>query len=100
MWKNNELNEDIMNKEKDLIILTSFVAIGLMIASGLVVIFQTSIVASVVIFGIIMFPLILLQNKKKFIHLAENLEKVIFVITLFIIVISFILLYKPVWCLY
>jgi energy-converting hydrogenase A subunit K len=85
-----------MNKEKDLILLISFVAIGVIIASGLVVVFQTIVVIPVLIFGIIMFPLILLQNKKKFIHLAENLEKVIFFITLVIIAVSFAILYKPI----
>lgn len=84
-----------MNKEKDLIILTSIVAFGIIVASGLTVILQINVVAPVAIFGIIMFPLVLLQSRKKFIHITENLEKIIFFITLFIIAISFAILYKP-----
>lgn len=85
-----------MNKEKDLIILTSFVVFGVIVASLLPAILHMSIVAPVVIFGIIMFSLVLLQNKKKFIHLTENLEKIVFFITIFIIAISFVVLYKPI----
>jgi len=84
-----------MNKEKDFIILTSLVAIGIIIASGLTVVLQRWEVIPVTIFAFIMFPLILLQNKKKFIHLAENLESIVFIITLIIIALGFIVLYKP-----
>jgi len=85
-----------MNKEKDFIILISFVVFGVIIASVLPTILQMSVVAPVAIFGIIVFPLVLLQNRKKFVHISENLEKVIFFITLFIIAISFAILYKPI----
>ncbi|RBQ23801.1 hypothetical protein ALNOE001_06900 [Candidatus Methanobinarius endosymbioticus] len=84
-----------MNKEKDFIILVSLVAIGIIIASGLTVIIQRWEVIPVTIFAIIMFPLILLQNTEKFTHITENLENIVFIITLAIIVISFIVLYKP-----
>lgn len=84
-----------MNKEKDFIVLVSLVAIGVVIASGITMLIQRWEVFPVVIFGIIMFPLILLQNKEKFAHITENLENIIFIVTLFIIAISFLVLYKP-----
>lgn len=84
-----------MNSEKDFLVLISFAAVGITIASGLAAIFDTFIVIPVTIFGLIMIPLILLQNQKKFAHLAENLEKLFFFLTLIIIIISFILIYKP-----
>lgn len=85
-----------MNKEKDLIVLTSFVAVGIIVASGLAAILQRSVVFPVVIFGIIMFPLILLQSREKFTHIAENLEKIVFFSTLIIIALSFAIIYKPI----
>jgi energy-converting hydrogenase A subunit K len=85
-----------MNKEKDFITLISFIVFGVIVASLLPTILQLNVVGPVAIFGIILFLLVLLQNKKKFIHITENLEKVIFFITLFIIAISFVILYKPV----
>jgi len=84
-----------MNIEKDFIILTSFVAGGIIIASGLAAVFQRWEVIPVTLFAAIMFPLILLQTKKKFAHISENLENIVFIITLIVIAISFIVLYKP-----
>lgn len=84
-----------MNKEKDFIVLVSFVAIGVAIASGITMIIQRWEVFPVFVFGVIMFPLALLQNKEKFAHITENLENIVFIVTLFIITISFIVLYKP-----
>lgn len=84
-----------MNKEKDFIVLVSLVTVGVIIASGLTMIIQRCEVFPVVLFGIIMFLLVLLQNKEKFAHITENLENIVFIITLFIIAISFIVLYKP-----
>ncbi|MDR2966411.1 MAG: energy-converting hydrogenase A, subunit K [Methanobacteriaceae archaeon] len=85
-----------MNKEKDLIVLTSLVALGVIVASGLSVILQINVMTPVLIFGIIMFPLILLQTKKRFIYITENLEKMVFFVTLFTIAISFAILYNPI----
>jgi len=84
-----------MNKEKDFIVLTSCVAIGVILASGFAAVLQRGVVIPVTIFGIIMFSLILLQNKEKFAHKIENLENIVFIITLVIIIISFIMLFKP-----
>jgi energy-converting hydrogenase A subunit K len=84
-----------MNKEKDFIVLVSLVAVGIIIASGLAMLIQRWVVFPVTLFGIVMFPLALLQNKEKFTHITENLENIVFIVTLFIIAISFIVLYKP-----
>lgn len=84
-----------MNKEKDFIVLVSLVALGVVIASGLTMLIQRWEVFPVTIFGIVMFPLIFLQNKEKFVHITENLESIVFIVTLFIIAISFVVLYKP-----
>lgn len=85
-----------MNKEKDFIVLTSFITFGVIVASLLPTILQIGVAAPVAIFAIIMFPLVLLQTRKKFIHITENLEKVVFFVTLLIIAISFVILYKPI----
>jgi len=85
-----------MNKEKDFIVLISIATFGVLVASVLPTVFHLSIVAPVAIFAIIMFPLVLLQYKKKFIDISENLEKIVFIITLFAIAISFAILYKPI----
>ncbi|KZX16586.1 hypothetical protein MBCUT_07400 [Methanobrevibacter cuticularis] len=85
-----------MNKEKDLVVLTSLVAIGIIVASGLAATLQTMIVFPVALFGLVMFPLLWIQTTKKGVHLAENLEKIVFLLTLFIIAISFAILYVPV----
>ncbi|OQD59233.1 energy-converting hydrogenase A, subunit K [Methanobrevibacter arboriphilus JCM 13429 = DSM 1125] len=84
-----------MNKEKDFVVLTSCMAIGVILASGFAAVLQRWLVLPVTIFGIIMFSLILLQNKEKFAHITENLENIVFMITLIIIIISFIILFKP-----
>lgn len=84
-----------MNKEKDFIVLVSLVALGAVVANGLNMMIQRWEVFPVTIFGIVMFPLIFLQNKEKFVHITENLENIVFILTLFIIAISFIILYKP-----
>jgi len=82
--------------EKDFIILCSLVAIGVVIASGLALILQSTVVLPVIIFGIIMFLLILLQDKKRFVEITESLETKVFIITLIIIIIGIIIMYKPI----
>ncbi len=61
-----------MNNEIGMRVLTSLVALGIFI------------------------PFILMQHNEKNAHLAENLEKIAFVITFLIICIAFICLYKPI----
>ena len=84
-----------MENEKDFVLLTSLLAVGIIIVTGLVVGLHRWEVLPVTIFGLIMFPLILLQTKKKFAHITENIEYVVFIITLAVIAIGFIMLYKP-----
>ena len=84
-----------MENEKDFVILSSLLAIGIVIVSGLAVVLQRWEVLPVTIVGIIIFPLIMLQTKKKFVHITENIENIVFIITLAIIAIGFIMLYKP-----
>jgi len=85
-----------MNNEKDFIVITSCVAAGVIIASGLSAVLHRWEVLPVTIFGCIMFPLILLQTKERFAHIVENLENIVFIVTLIIIVLGFIVIYKPV----
>lgn len=85
-----------MNKEKGLVILTSFVAVGIIVLSTVVSLLQSMQILSVLILGIIFLVLILLQVYPKFNHIAENLEKIVFFITLICITVSLIYLYKPI----
>ena len=85
-----------MNKEKDFIALIAITTFGVLVASGLPTLLHVNVVAPIAIFAIIMIPLVLLQQRKKFKNFTENLEKIIFFITLFVIAISFTILYKPI----
>jgi len=85
-----------MNKEKDFIIITSLVAIAIIIYSGLATIMQRWFVLPITIFGFIVFSLILIQNKEKLAHITENLENIMFIVTLAIIIILFIVHFKPI----
>ncbi|MDR2873997.1 MAG: hypothetical protein LBV42_04590 [Methanobrevibacter sp.] len=85
-----------MNKERNLIILTSFVAMGIIVL-GIVVTLMNSIqILPIIILGIILSILVLLQAYPKYNHIAENLERIVFFVALISIIISFIYLYKPV----
>ncbi|MDR3291889.1 MAG: energy-converting hydrogenase A, subunit K [Methanobrevibacter sp.] len=85
-----------MNKEKDLIILTSLVAIGVLVLGAVVSLLQSIQILPILILGIIFLVLILLQIYPKFNHITENLEKIVFFIVLGCIVISFIYLYNAI----
>ncbi|MDR1820242.1 MAG: hypothetical protein LBR15_08380 [Methanobrevibacter sp.] len=85
-----------MNKERDLIILTSFVAIGIFVLGTVVSLLQSIQILPILVLGIIFLILILLQVYPKFNHITENFEMIIFFVTLFSIIISFIYLYKAV----
>ena len=84
-----------MNDEKGMRILTSLVALGVFIVAGLAAYFQSILALPMAIIGLIFVPFILVQNTEKSAHLAENLEKIAFFVTFFIICIAFICLYKP-----
>ncbi|MDL2270798.1 hypothetical protein LJC03_03205 [Methanobrevibacter sp. OttesenSCG-928-I08] len=85
-----------MNEEKDIRVLLSLVAVGIAIVAGTITFLNFTPVLSLLIIAIILFIFILLSNKKNISHLVENIEKVIFVITLIIIVSGFLLVYKPI----
>ena len=85
-----------MNDEKGMRILTSLVALGIFIVAGLAAYFQSILALPLVIIGLIFVPFILIQNSEKNAHLAENLEKIAFIITFLVICITFICLYKPI----
>ena len=85
-----------MNDEKGMRVLTSLVALGIFIVAGLAAIYQSILALPLAIICIVFVPFILMQNKEKNAHLAENLEKISFIITFLIICITFICLYKPI----
>ena len=85
-----------MNDEKGMRILTSLVALGIFIVAELAAYFQSILALPLAIIGLIFVPFILIQNSEKNAHLAENLEKIAFIITFLVICITFICLYKPI----
>lgn len=85
-----------MNDEKGIRVLTSLVALGIFAVAGLAAFYQSILALPLAIIGLIFVPFILMQNKEKYAHLAENLEEIAFIITFFIICITFICLYKPI----
>ena len=85
-----------MNDEKGMRVLTSLVALGIFVVAGLAAFYQSVLALPLAIIGLIFVPFILVQNKEKYAHLAENLEKIAFIITFLIICITFICLYKPI----
>jgi energy-converting hydrogenase A subunit K len=90
------MNGIYMNKERDLIILTSFIAIGIFVLGTVVSLLQSIQILPILILGIIFLILILLQVYSKFNHITENFEKIVFFVTLFSIIISFIYLYEAI----
>ena len=85
-----------MNDEKGMRVLTSLVALGIFIVAGLAAYFQSIFALPLAIIGLIFVPFIIIQNSEKNAHLAENLEKIAFIITFLVICITFICLYKPI----
>jgi len=77
-------------------VLTSLIALGVFILGLVVTLVQSFSILPIAILGIIFLILILLQYYNKVNHITENLEKIVFIITLILIAISFIYLYKPV----
>ena len=85
-----------MNQEKGVIFLTALVALGIACFGVVCTLVQSLWLTPIVVMGLIFFILILLTNKGHFAHKIESLEKVFFIITFLVIVVSFILLYKPI----
>lgn len=84
-----------MMKEQDVLFLMALVGVGAVIMSTLAVFKQWIIVAPLTIAVVILAFLLLYQNRHKFAHLAESLEKGAFILALILFIISFIYLYKP-----
>jgi energy-converting hydrogenase A subunit K len=83
-----------MNSEDVIIYFTALVAVGIVVVGLLTMLFHSTLIAPIVIIGIILAVFVLLA-KGNFSHKIESIEKACFVITLIAIICSFILLYKP-----
>ena len=83
-----------MNSEDVIVFFTSLVAIGIIVVGLLTTFLHSTVIAPIVIIGIILAIFVLLV-KGNFSHKIENIEKICFIITFIVIICSFILLYKP-----
>jgi energy-converting hydrogenase A subunit K len=84
-----------MGQEKDMLFLMALVAAGVVLASGLAAFMQWMVVIPITIAGVLITIIMLLQNRDKAVHFAENLEKWVFIGTLLFFIVAFIVLYKP-----
>ena len=85
-----------MKKEKDILFLIALVGVGAVIMSGLAVLKQWIIVVPLTLLVIFLALLTFYQNRTRFIHISESLEKWAFIIALIFFIVAFILLYRPV----
>ncbi|MCQ2971020.1 membrane-bound hydrogenase subunit ehaK [Methanobrevibacter gottschalkii] len=83
-----------MNSEDVIVYFTALVAIGIVVVGLLTTVFHSSVIAPIVIIGIIL-SIFVLCTRSNFSHKIESIEKICFVITLIAIICSFILLYRP-----
>ncbi len=83
-----------MNSEDMIVYLTALVAIGVIVVGILATVLHSTMIAPIVIIGIVLAIFVLL-SRGNFSHKIESLEKVCFIITFLAIICSFILLYKP-----
>ena len=83
-----------MNSEDMIVYLTALVAIGVIVVGILATVLHSTMIAPIVIIGIVLAIFILL-SRGNFSHKIESLEKICFIITFLAIICSFILLYKP-----
>ena len=83
-----------MNSEDVIVYFTALVAIGVIVVGLLATFLHSTVVAPIVVIGLILAIFVLLA-KGNFAHKIESIEKICFVITLIAIICSFILLYKP-----
>ncbi len=83
-----------MNSEDVIVYFTAMVAVGIIVVGLLTSVLHSTIVAPIVIIGIILSIFVLLA-RGNFSHKIESIEKICFIITLIAIICSFILLYKP-----
>ena len=83
-----------MNSENVLVYLTALAAIGVIFVGLLATLLHSTVLAPIVIIGIIL-AIFVLYSKGNFSHKIESIEKICFVITFIAIICSFVLLYKP-----
>ncbi|MBQ2653881.1 MAG: hypothetical protein IJF83_10005 [Methanobrevibacter sp.] len=83
-----------MNSEDVIVYFTALVAIGIIVVGLLATVLHSTILAPIVIIGVIL-AIFTLLAKGSFAHKIESIEKLCFIITLIAIICSFILLYKP-----
>ena len=83
-----------MNSEDMIVYMTALVAIGVIVVGILTTALHSTMIAPIVIIGIVLAIFVLL-SRGNFSHKIESLEKVCFIITFLAIICSFILLYKP-----
>lgn len=84
-----------MMKEQDTLFLMTLVGVGAVIMSGLAVFKQWIIVTPLAVAVVFLAFLTIYQNRNKFIHISESLEKIAFIVALIAFIVSFIYLYKP-----
>lgn len=84
-----------MESENVIVYLTALVAIGIIVVGLLTTYFHSTLIAPIVVIGIILAAFVLL-SKGNFSHKIESIEKICFFITFLAIICSFILLYKPI----
>ncbi len=89
-----------MKEEHGIILLASLVTLGITVCSALVCIFQGQygLLSGVplVFIGVLFFPLIYKSDTEKVSEFDEKLEKIMFFVTIIIIAISFLYIYKAV----
>ena len=83
-----------MNSEDVIVYFTTLVAIGIIIVGLIATIYHSTLLAPIVVMGIILAIFVYLA-RGNFSHKIESIEKICFIITFLAIICSFILLYKP-----
>ncbi len=82
-------------QEKDVLFLMALAVSGAVIASGLAAFQQWIVVLPLTVAVFILMILAGLVYKKRYIHLAENLENIAMILVLVGFILSFIYLYRP-----
>ena len=83
-----------MNSEDVIVYFTALVAVGIIVLGVVTTLIHSTLIAPIVIIGCVLAAFVLL-SKGNFTHRIESIEKLCFVITILAIIVSFILLYKP-----
>lgn len=81
--------------ENVIVYLTALVAIGIIIVGLLTTFMHSTLIAPVVVIGLILFIFVILA-KGDFAHKIENIERSCFFITFIAIILAFILLYRQI----